>query len=58
MRGAREVFYEYISELRGRMDSLVGRDVECTLQQESIMTIRYLMCFEIVLGEADDVSCL
>ena len=38
MRGAREVFYEYILELRGRMDNLVGRDVECTLQQESIMT--------------------
>lgn len=41
MRGAQEVFYEYIPELRGRMDrhsaALVGRDGECTLSQESIM---------------------
>lgn len=37
MRGAREVFYEYILELHDRMDILVGYDVSCTLQQRSII---------------------
>lgn len=37
MRGAREVFYEYILELYDRMDILVGHDVGCTLQQMSII---------------------
>lgn len=53
MRGAREIFCEYILEPRGRTDSQVGRDAECALQQESIVSEH-----PIVLVEAGSVSCL
>lgn len=45
MRGAREVFYEYILELHDRMDILVGYDVSCTLQQRSIILKSMVMIF-------------
>lgn len=59
MRGAREVFYEYILELHDRMDILVGHDVSCTLQQRSIIVECFFdKHFRVVLSEADNVSCL
>ncbi len=61
MRGAREIFYEYILELYDRMDILVGYDVGCTLQQMSIIlkiSHESLLSFRIVLSEADNVNCL
>ena len=57
MRGAREVFYEYILELHDRMDILVGYDVSCTLQQISII-VGFRGIVSIVLHEADNVSYL
>lgn len=57
MRGAREVFYEYILELHDRMDILVGYDVCCTLQQISIIG-GFCRIVSIVLHEADNVSYL
>lgn len=62
MRGAQEVFYEYILELHGRMCRylavLVGHDGECTLTQESIMREHSGWDSRVVLGEAGSVSCL
>ena len=58
MRGALEVFYEYILELRGRMDgpSRPRRGMHVTAGEYHDGTL--LKRFGIVLVEADNASCL
>ena len=61
MRGAREVFYEYILELRGRMDkpsrSRRGMHVTAGEYYGIACVIIWRVIFT-VLSEADNVSCL
>ncbi len=60
MRGAREVFYEYISELHGRTDD-PGRPRRMNARYSRRVSRRnriFWMNFEVVLGEADSVNCL
>ncbi len=58
MRGTREVFYEYILELRGRMDdpskSRRGMHVIAGEYHDGILFELYL---RVVLIETDNVSC-
>ena len=60
MRGAREIFYEYILELCGRMDdpsrSRRGMHVIAGEYQEEM--IRIIIYLGIVLIEAGNASCL
>ena len=60
MRGAREVFYEYILELRGRMDdpSRPRRGMHVTAGEYYIAHVTVKTLLYIVLSEADSVSCL
>ena len=60
MRGAREVFYEYILELRGRMDdpSRSRRGMHVTAGEYYITCVTIKTLLYNVLSEADNVSCL
>ena len=61
MRGAREVVYEYILELRGRTDMLSRprRGMHVTAGEYCGITfVIVLSVILIVLNEADNASCL
>ena len=61
MRGARKIFYEYILELRGRMDepSRPRRGMHVTAgEYYEITDVTVSGVIWIVLSEAGNVSCL
>lgn len=60
MRGAREVFYEYILELRSRIGNLsrLRRRRHVIAKEYHAEISLYVIYLEIVLNEADNASCL